>query len=229
MRKRLSIICVVVILSLIFSACSSKKPDGMSDEIYKAGIQAIEIADRYLQSEIDSDEACQKIEEIYSALPQSSSEYPLDSGATLMISCLNLEFSTLSSGFLIYDDAEITNTRNLLADGLGVDQIELEAEDRSGIKNAAVGLAQDAIRITDAFLDGELAAEETVEKLKDLCQKDAYLLDHDNLENEMITSVLVIASYIEYFEENSWDFVMPSIIEERNKVASFGGASYRYD
>lgn len=67
MKKIISILICCCIFLLV--GCTNK-PDGMSDTGYKACVKAIEIIDDFLNMDISSEEASEKLEDVENRLPK---------------------------------------------------------------------------------------------------------------------------------------------------------------
>ena len=83
MKKILLIMCMFM-LSCIMAACGAeKKPDGVSEEMFKIGNQAIESSQQYIDGKISSGAGYQKLKDLYDQsrkiLKETKSDYALDS------------------------------------------------------------------------------------------------------------------------------------------------------
>lgn len=109
--KKLAVVIMCVLLLLV--GCTSK-PDGMSDTAYKACIKSIEIIDDFLDMNISSKEAYNKLKDVENRLPKDGKD---DLGVSIYIS--SVEWNLLKMEHPnTFDDLtqEIQEDRNNLAE-----------------------------------------------------------------------------------------------------------------
>ncbi len=61
MKRSILIIFCVLAFAILFVSCGDKKPDDISDDMYKCGLAALEIVDDYLDNSISLDEAQKRL------------------------------------------------------------------------------------------------------------------------------------------------------------------------
>ena len=109
--KKLLCIALTLILCVSFIGCGTK---GIDKTVYESGVKAIEVFDAYWDMEISEDEADEKLEVLRNRVKAIDDESETTSLVYTYILSLNI-----CTGF---DDTEGMETRNKLAEELGVDK-----------------------------------------------------------------------------------------------------------
>lgn len=109
------IVCIVVVVCIAIIYFCNKKPSNISDEMYDFGIEALEVIDDYLDNEIDSQTAYEKLSSIDSNVTQyyntkSNDKYSKDKSVFYVVSILTSELNTDE-----LDNARLFQNRNALA------------------------------------------------------------------------------------------------------------------
>lgn len=118
MRRTVSMILAVVMLAAILTGCGSVNA---SEEAVSIGMNAVSVADRYLDGSMDADAAREKLDELYDRmeyvddLTADDEYYHYDFQVRAYI-------SSLSTYVYLDDYAKIKSTRNDLAKAIGEDQ-----------------------------------------------------------------------------------------------------------
>lgn len=126
MKKTVSIILALLLVASVFSACSSPKMK-MSEQHQKYGLEALKIADAYLDLEISLDDAYQRIGSLsdsVDALPEEEGTENETGNLVLSseVSLLESAFwsaSVKSTGISVSTSSDILARRNSLAELLG--------------------------------------------------------------------------------------------------------------
>ena len=127
MKTMRKIFVLMMVVLLLFAGCSSSTKYPMTEQHEKFGRKALEIADAYLDFEISTDEAYQKINDLYDAkdsLPEGTGEQ--STGNLLVETKVFFLDSALwaakakSSGFATFVSSDVLASRNELAELLGV-------------------------------------------------------------------------------------------------------------
>lgn len=116
-------IAIILVFALVLSlaGCGGSKPKDVSDGVYNAGIEVINICDQYLDALINADKACEKISDICNNLDKLD----VKQGAETSIK-LGMSFVQSSINNIILRDAlnlepdpdsndKVLETRNKLA------------------------------------------------------------------------------------------------------------------
>lgn len=118
MKKTVSLILAVVMLAGMLTGCNSVNA---SEEAVSIGMNAISVADRYLDGSMDADDAIKKLDDLYDRmeyvddLTPDDEYYHYDFGVRAHISSLRT--------YIYLDDyAKIKSTRNELAKDVGEDK-----------------------------------------------------------------------------------------------------------
>lgn len=121
MWKKGSVLTVgLLVCTIMLVGCA--KPSDMSSDAYEAAKQAIEVADNYLDMEIEAEDAEQKLDRLESRV-NDDSKYPKDSTVKIYILGLKIDMSSASlskfSSFVNKEtgeiDIKIKQARNELA------------------------------------------------------------------------------------------------------------------
>lgn len=127
MKKTMVTISVVLCLVLsVFSACSSPKFK-MSEQHQKYGVQALEIADAYLDLKISLDDAYQRLDTLYDSVDSLSEEKGTENETGNLLLSSNVfrlqsafwSARVKSSGLSSSVSSDIIGRRNDLAELLG--------------------------------------------------------------------------------------------------------------
>ncbi len=69
MKKRLLVVISILMISAVLTACGGgTKPDGMTQEVYEIGCNALEIMEKYNNAEIDKENAESRISALYTKI-----------------------------------------------------------------------------------------------------------------------------------------------------------------
>lgn len=118
MKKILTTLLMVGMLTMMFSSCSGK-PSGMSDNVYDACKKMIDVADQYIDAEITINEADDKMEVLEKRLTNLNGlvEEEAKAKAVSLTSAISMaEFHAISSPVSQESFNEIQNARNELAE-----------------------------------------------------------------------------------------------------------------
>ena len=128
MKKIISIL-LVIFMTISITACGT--PDGFTDESYRIALDALDITDQYIDAEIDSDSAIEKIDRLKSLLNIEESNYDggdseVESNLFMLSSDLrsltvNIRSHNYESGSLLEDFelSDLIDCRNELAERVG--------------------------------------------------------------------------------------------------------------
>lgn len=75
MKKRLLVIISILMIAAALTACGDVKPEGLTQEVYEIGCDALDIMEKYNNAEIDKDDAKDRISALYNKIlnvPESS-------------------------------------------------------------------------------------------------------------------------------------------------------------
>lgn len=221
MKRLLSVIASFLALCVFLTSCA-QRPKNVSREAYKYGKIVVNTVDDYLNSEIDLEDARSKIDNAYTSYTWDNDDYLNDVLVGLIVSVLNLEFSSLDDGLYIYDADDLIDSRNRLADILQIEKISV-TDERSDASDQAAELAEKSVKIVDNFLGGNIDPEEAIDQLDDLCKNTSAIDEFDAVEEEMLVSVLTIKGCLEHYSSYSDEI----ILDARNDIASFAGIPAR--
>lgn len=121
--KKISTAIFVLTFSLLLVGCSSashEKPDYLTDEQYEAALQVVEIFDKYLDSDLSSEEAYEDISNVSSSWDDMESTEDGDSKASLLGTKIFSLEQDLFGGTT--SDKSMTKARNEIADMINEDQ-----------------------------------------------------------------------------------------------------------
>lgn len=114
--KRITALFIAAII--LVSICGCVKPDNISDEAYKLGRQAVQIADDYLDFKINQDEAIDRMSEISKRFDSIPGDGKSDYLVKLTFSTLNLSIAFADTKS--FDDGDVKDARNSLAEEIGM-------------------------------------------------------------------------------------------------------------
>lgn len=108
--KKMIVALIVCCMMFVITAC---KPEGMSDDVYKYGLKALETVDQYLDAEIELEEMNKIMEGLYDRFEDSENLDLEDFSVKLYINSLESK-----SGYLYSGVDEIKEARDNLASAL---------------------------------------------------------------------------------------------------------------
>ena len=131
--KRLSFLLTIAILLISLCSCGRVKPENTSDAMYQIGLNALAVADEYIDGKITADEALSRLEEIdeladaqyerwcedFGTETLAGTKYANDFGISFDISRLKLKFSNIGSFYNATALSDIVEVRDELAETLG--------------------------------------------------------------------------------------------------------------
>ena len=125
--KRLALLVLAFILLGSLAGCNSR-PNNISEQHYSYGKKAIEIADKYIDYEINAEEAYKQIQELQSR-SEELPEIKIEDKNYVYNSAIEIEVSSLSSRLLSakwhpsQDNFQsIVEARNKIAQHVGISQ-----------------------------------------------------------------------------------------------------------
>ena len=131
MKKYLKIVSSFLLMVLVVSVFAGCNNTGASKDSLSLGKEALEIADSYLDSEIDGDDAVDQLEELYNTLFEYAEDEGEDSGTyeqDTMIAAYTFSVQMYIWNCEYYGTDEyydkLIEARNNLAETIGEDTIE---------------------------------------------------------------------------------------------------------
>lgn len=122
-RKFLSIIACFS-LALFIGCGESKIPEGMNQETYDIGVQALKIMDKYNDADITADEADSRLDSLYNKLDKLELKSDPDDGDVWSEEERNLDIkidiSSFQSNLHAYNDADTYSAADSLRDYLNL-------------------------------------------------------------------------------------------------------------
>lgn len=113
-------LAIVVFIFLIVRSPAGKQPDGMSNDVYKLGINALNITDAYLNGEMDTGEAVKKLDNISGQLEKIDSLDALT--VKVDITLIRIAIESIERTFSSTTRNDIIENRNNLAEKLNQKQ-----------------------------------------------------------------------------------------------------------
>ena len=116
MKRFISAICAALLLTSLIGCTQNapvtyEKPEGMSQETFDLGLQAVELIQSYLDGKITTTEAYDKVKEITASLDSLSHSDPLESANNLSVRNLIAE-----SGICLLEQSYIEEFGDELGD-----------------------------------------------------------------------------------------------------------------
>lgn len=116
MKKKLVFTVLLFLTSFILASCGSK-PDNMDGETYKLGKNAVSVMEDYLDGNIGSDEADERLSNISDRLDDLENDNELEDLTTSMVA---LDISTFSLNMSMSDNEGMEDAYNDLKETLGM-------------------------------------------------------------------------------------------------------------
>lgn len=126
MKKLISILLTIGVCCGLLAGCGSEgKPAGMNEDIYSYGVNAVEIVDSFLQSDLTAEEAEKKIETLYDSADSVETDEIIDDSVKSSLSLLmaefrNISYQELSEDVDLEDMTELRKVRDNLKERLNM-------------------------------------------------------------------------------------------------------------
>lgn len=111
--KKIIVRMLICCMCFILVACGSGKPEGVSDDAYDLGVKAVEVAQQYLDGDIDVRELEEKLNRFTSQISRTG-EGNHNSSLTLKITEIKV------AAIIDKSDSKVLEAKNNLKEYLGI-------------------------------------------------------------------------------------------------------------